>query len=66
MTADELDHEMRSLITDVAKKAPGVRHVHLPRLHGVMAEFSRSGRAAPPVLRRLLEEMTDETISRSM
>lgn len=62
MTADELDLETRKLIADIANTTPGARHPYLDRLHAVVAAYSRSGRATPPVLRRLLDELTEETI----
>lgn len=62
MTADELDLEMRELIADIATKTPGSRHHFLDRLHQVMAAYSRAGRASPPALRGLLEELTEEAV----
>ena len=62
MTADELDLETSALIDEIGMNAPGQRYTYLERLHGVMAAYSRSGRAAPPSLRRLLEELTAEVV----
>ena len=62
MTVDELDFETRRLIADIGAQAPGSRHQHLERLHGVVGAYSRAGRATPPTLRRLLEELTEEAI----
>lgn len=62
MTADELDLEMRTLVADIANKAPGTRYQHLDQVHGVVTAYSRAGRAAPPTLRRILEELTEEAI----
>ncbi|WP_375176071.1 hypothetical protein [Pseudooceanicola sp.] len=62
MTADELDLETRKLITAIANKAPGARHHFLDRLHALMAAYSRAGRACPPTLRNLLEELTAEAV----
>jgi hypothetical protein len=62
MTADELDLETRTFIADIAAKTPGTRHHSLRRLHGLMAAYSRSGRASPKALRGLLEELTEEAV----
>jgi hypothetical protein len=62
MTVDELEQETHDLIDAIATQAPGSRHLHLGRLHGIMAAYSRSGRAAPVSLRRLLDELTSEIV----
>ena len=37
MTVDELEQETHDLIDAIATQAPGSRHLHLGRLHGIMA-----------------------------
>lgn len=62
MTIDELDQATRSLIADIATRAPGTRHRDLGRLHRLMAAYARSGRASPSSMRQLLEELTNEAV----
>ena len=62
MTTDELEREAHDFIDDMTNVAPGNRHLHLNRLHGVMGAYYRSGQAAPIALRLLLDEMTEEAV----
>lgn len=62
MTQDELERQTSDFIAEITTVAPGNRHLHLARLHGVMGDYSRAGRAAPGSLRRLLDEITEEAV----
>ncbi|MBY6158607.1 hypothetical protein [Pseudooceanicola nitratireducens] len=62
MTSDELDRATHDLIEDIAGKAPGTRHRDLTRLHEVMGQYRRAGRATPRSLRNLLEVLTTEEV----
>ncbi|MWB77935.1 hypothetical protein GLS40_07865 [Pseudooceanicola sp. 216_PA32_1] len=62
MSLTELEARTAEVTGAISSAKPGVRHLHLDALHGLVSEYALTGNGIPARLRQLQEELTNEAI----